>query len=112
VLRHENGLDVQRLLPWPALDAPFEGSWCVLRPGTASTPHSHHEHEIFIAVSGTAVLRSEGEDAAFRSGDVVYFPPGRTHQVVNESERDFEMYSVWWDSEMAGRFTARREEAS
>jgi mannose-6-phosphate isomerase-like protein (cupin superfamily) len=111
-LRHENGLEAQRLLPWPTLNAPFEGSWCVLQPGTASTPHAHHEYEIFIAVSGTAVLRSEGEDAEFRAGDVVFFPPGRTHQVVNTSDRDFEMYSVWWDPEMVERFTARHEEAA
>ena len=31
-LVHENGLHAQRLLPWPALNAPFEGSWCVIAP--------------------------------------------------------------------------------
>ena len=25
------GLDSERLLPWPALNAPFEGAWCVTR---------------------------------------------------------------------------------
>jgi mannose-6-phosphate isomerase-like protein (cupin superfamily) len=106
-LRHENGLDAQRLLPWPTLNAPFEGSWCVLPPGTASTPHAHHEYEIFIAVSGAAVLRSGAERAEFLAGDVVHFPPGVAHQVVNESGQDFEMYSVWWDPAMAEAFTAR-----
>lgn len=108
-LRHENGLDAQRLLPWPVLNVPFEGSWCVLRPGTASTPHAHHEYEIFIAVSGSAVLRSEGELAEFRAGDVVYFRPGLEHQVVNNSDADFQMYSVWWDPQMAERFAARHQ---
>src|SRR5947199_7715605 len=95
-LTRENGLDNQRLLPWPTLNAPFEGSWCVLAPGTASTPHAHHEYEIFIAVHGRAVLRSEGEERPFAAGDVVHFPPGTTHQVANESDEDFEMYSIWW----------------
>src|SRR5437667_134322 len=45
------GLDSQRLLPWPALNAPFEGAWCILRSGDESTQHSHHEYEIFIAMT-------------------------------------------------------------
>ena len=106
-LRHENGLDAQRLLPWPALNAPFEGSWCVIRSGTSSTPHAHHEYEIFIAVTGAAILESNGERAAFVAGDVVYFRPGVEHRVVNEGTSDFEMYSVWWDEEMTQRFFAR-----
>ncbi|KOG67619.1 MULTISPECIES: cupin domain-containing protein [Streptomyces] len=106
-LTHENGLDAQRLLPWPELNAPFEGSWCVIRPGTASTAHSHHEHEIFIALRGEAFLEAGGERVPFTAGDIVHFPPHREHRVVNDSGADFEMYSVWWDAEMADRFTHR-----
>jgi mannose-6-phosphate isomerase-like protein (cupin superfamily) len=110
-LRHENGLDAQRLLPWPALNSPFEGSWCVIRPGTASTPHSHHEHEIFIAINGAAVVVAGPERVPFVPGDIVYLTPGVEHQVVNEGDRDFEMYSVWWDPQMCTRFTSRLAEA-
>lgn len=106
-LRHENGLDAQRLLPWPALNAPFEGSWCVVRPGSASTPHAHHEYEIFVAVSGEATLESAGERARFAAGDIVLFPPGVEHQVINDGSDDFEMYSVWWDLDMTRRFADR-----
>jgi mannose-6-phosphate isomerase-like protein (cupin superfamily) len=108
-LTHENGLDAQRLLPWPALNAPFEGSWCVVRPGTASTPHAHHEYEIFIAVNGKAELVASGERRPFAAGDVVHFPPGVEHQVVNDGPSDFEMYSIWWDREMTDRFAARSD---
>jgi mannose-6-phosphate isomerase-like protein (cupin superfamily) len=108
-LKHENGLDAQRLLPWSELNAPFEGSWCVIRPGTASTAHAHHEYEIFIALSGEAVLESQGERAPFVAGDVVRFPPHTEHRVVNESDTDFEMYSVWWDADMATTFLRRHE---
>lgn len=106
-LHHENGLDSQRLLPWPALNAPFEGSWCVVRAGTASTPHLHHEYEIFIAVAGEALVEADGVRRPFRTGDVVYFPPGEEHRVVNDGDRDFEMYSVWWDPDMVTRFSDR-----
>ncbi|GAA0294943.1 cupin domain-containing protein [Streptomyces polychromogenes] len=111
-LVHENGLDAQRLLPWPELNAPFEGSWCVIAPGTASTPHAHHEYEIFIAVSGSAFLESEGTRVPFETGDIVHFTPGTEHRVVNESGADFEMYSVWWDLEMSERFSARHPEGA
>lgn len=106
----ENGLHSQRLLPWPTLNAPFEGSWCVIRPGTASTRHTHHEHEIFIAVRGAAVLESAGERAPFRAGDIVHFRPHVEHRVVNDGTADFEMYSVWWDADMAARFTTRHQQ--
>lgn len=108
-LTHENGLDAQRLLPWKELNAPFEGSWCVIAPGTASTAHAHHEHEIFIALSGTAVLDSAGKRSSFSAGDIVRFPPHTEHRVINESDTDFEMYSLWWDTDMAKTFVERHE---
>ncbi len=106
-LEHEYGVDGQRLLPWPALNAPFEGAWCVIRVGTASIAHAHDEYEIFIVISGAAVLEVDGERAALRAGDIVHMRPGMEHRVINESNRDFEMYSVWWDEAMTERFAAR-----
>lgn len=106
-LQHENGLDAARLLPWPALNAPFEGSWCVVRPGTASVEHAHHEHEIFVAVSGQATVESAGVGTDFAAGDIAYFPPGTSHRVINNTGADFEMYSVWWDLPMSEQFTTR-----
>ncbi|BCJ51445.1 cupin [Actinoplanes sp. NBRC 14428] len=103
------GLLGQRLLPWPALNAPFEGAWCVLRAGTGSTPHAHHEYEIFIAVSGAAEVVVGDERRPFVAGDVVRLPPGTPHQVVNDGPDDFEYYGVWWDAEMAASFVARHE---
>ncbi|MGW4523063.1 cupin domain-containing protein [Amycolatopsis sp. NPDC004378] len=108
-LERAYGLDSQRLLPWPQLNAPFEGAWCVLRPGTTSTPHAHHEYEIFIAVSGSATLVVDDEPHPFTAGDVVRLPPGSKHCVANEGDADFEYYGVWWDTEMAAQFTARHE---
>jgi mannose-6-phosphate isomerase-like protein (cupin superfamily) len=109
-LRQDNGLLAKRLMPWETLNAPFEGAWCVIEPGTASTRHAHHEYEIFIAVSGEAVLESEGESAAFSAGDVAYFPPGTDHRVVNDGTADFEMYGIWWDHDMTRTFETRHQE--
>ena len=106
------GLDSERLLPWPALNSPFEGAWCVLRAGTESTPHSHHEYEIFIAMTGRATLVVDGADHPFAAGDIAYLPPGSTHRVVNGTGEDFEYYGLWWDGEMSERFLVRHGERS
>lgn len=100
----EYGVLTRRLLPWPQLNAPFEGAWAVLEPGAATTPHAHHEHEIFIATAGTATISSDGKVLPFNAGDTAYLPPGETHQIVNIGTQDFRMYSVWWDIAMAEQF--------
>jgi quercetin dioxygenase-like cupin family protein len=109
-LVHEYGADGQRLLPFPELNSPFEGAYAIVRPGTATTPHSHHEYEMFIAVKGKAVLESRGRREPLHAGDVVHFQPGQEHQVINESSADFEFFSVWWDQDMTVRFQSRHEE--
>jgi mannose-6-phosphate isomerase-like protein (cupin superfamily) len=108
-LERAYGLDAQRLLPWPALNAPFDGAWCVLRPGDESTPHSHHEYEIFIAISGDAELVVDGERHPFAAGDIVRLPVGSHHGVVNNGDTDFEYYGIWWDQEMSAAFVGRHE---
>lgn len=111
-LKDDNGLIAQRLMPWPALNAPFEGSWCVVRPGAESGEHRHHEYEIWVAMNGAAEVICEGKRIPFRAGDIVHFPPETVHQVVNHGDTSFEMYAVWWDAELAERFTARHQEST
>ncbi|HEU5266536.1 MAG TPA: cupin domain-containing protein [Jatrophihabitans sp.] len=106
-LLHEYGLDTQRLLPWAPLNAPFESSWAIARPRSASVLHSHHEHEIFIAVKGSAVIECDGDPTPFTAGDVALFSPGRKHRLINDGPDEFVFYSVWWDEEMANRFLDR-----
>lgn len=109
-LVREYGVDGQRLLPWPALNAPFEGAWCVIRSGTASEPHAHDEYEIFIAIAGEAAVEADGARTPLRAGDVVHLAPGTEHRVVNDGAEDFEMYSVWWSEDMSARFQARHRD--
>jgi hypothetical protein len=85
-LRPDNGLMAQRLMPWDALNAPFEGSWCVVKPGAESGARQR---------------------TPFVAGDVVHFRPHIRHQVVNRSDRDFEMYAIWWDADLSDRFGER-----
>jgi mannose-6-phosphate isomerase-like protein (cupin superfamily) len=106
-LAEDNGLAAQRLMPWENVNAPFEGSWCVVAPGAASGAHSHHEYEIWVAMTGSAEIVCDGRRLPFAAGDVVHFPPSSEHQVVNTGVDEFQMYAVWWDSELAEGFTAR-----
>lgn len=108
-LKPDNGLRAQRLMPWPAVNAPFEGSWCVVPPGAASGPHGHHEYEIWVAMTGEAEILSDGERVPFIAGDIVHFRPGVRHQVVNEGTADFQMYAIWWDAEMTESFASRHK---
>lgn len=112
-LKPDNGLVAQRLMPWEVLNAPFEASWCVVRPGAKSGAHGHHEYEIWVAMTGAAeILTDDGSSTPFVAGDVVHFTPGFRHQVVNNGDADFQMYSVWWDAEMTAKFTARHQESA
>lgn len=108
----EYGVQVQRLMPWAALNAPFEGAFCVIEPGGATDPHAHHEYEIFLAVSGEGELESEGERAPFLPGDLVHFPPGRNHQLINAGTDDFQFFSVWWDADLASQFGLRHDKSA
>ncbi|MEZ0089544.1 cupin domain-containing protein [Streptacidiphilus sp. EB129] len=111
-LKSDNELLAQRLFPWPLLNAPFEGSWNVVVPGAASGAHSHHEYEIWIALTGEAELIVEGEKVPFTAGDVVHFEPQTHHQVVNNGDEPFQMYALWWDQELAQGFVTRHQDAS
>jgi oxalate decarboxylase/phosphoglucose isomerase-like protein (cupin superfamily) len=111
-LTPDNGLVAQRLLPWPVLNAPFAGSWCVVPPGAASGAHGHHEYEIWVAMTGTAEIVTDAARVPFAAGDVVHFTPYERHQVVNGGTADFQMYALWWDAGMTERFAARHEEAA
>ena len=106
-LLSEYGLHTQRLMPWAVLNAPFESSWALALPRSRSTLHSHHEHEIFIAVRGAAVIECDGDETPFAAGDIAFFNPGQQHRLLNDSDGEFMFYSVWWDTNMAEGFLTR-----
>jgi mannose-6-phosphate isomerase-like protein (cupin superfamily) len=108
-LTRAHGLDLKLLQPWHGLDAPFRGAWCVLRPGDASRPHAHHEHEIFIGMAGRAEVVSGGRRHEFVAGDIVFMRPGMEHQVVNEHDEDFSYYAIWWDRAMSEEFLTQED---
>lgn len=106
-LVREHGLDLKLLQPWPGLDAPFRGAWCVLRPGDVSEAHAHHEREMFIAMSGRGDVVCGDRRHAFEAGDIAVMNGGVEHHIVNEHTEDFAYYAIWWGPDMSAEFLAR-----
>ncbi|MEL6639768.1 MAG: cupin domain-containing protein [Pseudomonadota bacterium] len=106
-LRHEYDLDAKRLLPWDAVKAPFEGAWCVVRPGTQSRRHHHDELELFITISGQADIVINGTHHTVSKGDLVSIPKGADHYIDNSGTEDFHMYTLFWSAESAAQFLSQ-----
>lgn len=108
-LERAHGLDLKLLHPWPGLDSPFRGAWCVLRPGDVSEPHAHHDREIFIVMSGRGTVLAGGSRREVAAGDLAYLTPDVPHSVVNEHDEDFAYYAIWWDPAMSADFLASQQ---
>jgi mannose-6-phosphate isomerase-like protein (cupin superfamily) len=89
-------LKAQRLSPPANVGFPFEGAWCVVAPGETSTPHSHHEREIFFFIGGTGSVRVGTERTAVGYGDEVHIRPGDDHEVTNDGTEDLTYLSIWF----------------
>ena len=112
---HENlvrayGLEMKLLYPWDGLTTPFEGAWCVLRPGDTSVTHAHHEHEIFIGMTGRAEVVTPDRSYEFNAGDVAFLRPGVEHHLTNTHDEDFAYYAIWFDRAMSEGFVKQEEE--
>jgi methionyl-tRNA synthetase len=98
--RYEYGCDLRRLFPWKGVVTPSWGS-CIasIRPGEATTPHSHDEFETFLVLSGSGHMTIEDETALLQEGDVVYIEKKRTHHFANASIYEPLVFlSIFWDS--------------
>jgi oxalate decarboxylase/phosphoglucose isomerase-like protein (cupin superfamily) len=54
-------------------------------------------------------VASDTERRPFRAGDIVHFPPQNEHWVVNDGTEEFQMYCIWWDTDMSHVFVGRHE---
>jgi|SRR5690554_712604 len=111
-LKHEYKLDGKRLLPWEDWHMPFGGAWCVVRAHSSSLEHNHDEQEMFVVVSGEAVIHIGNEKRRVKKGDFIAIPPGKEHFVENTAETDFHFLTIWWDKETCENFLACRAEVT
>lgn len=103
---YEYGCDLRRLYPWKGVaDPAFWGAAIAsVRPGEATTPHSHDEEETFLILSGSGFITVDGERERIGAGDVIYLPRGSTHTVANASDEDrLDFLTIFWGSPQARR---------
>ena len=64
--------------------------------GTPGAVHEAPHDEIYIVLSGAAVLHMDGVDYDIEKGSVVFIPGGTSHGLTNKSKtEDFEIITVW-----------------
>lgn len=60
-----------------------------LAADTPSVPHSMDKEEIFVALSGSAVLTLNGEEHDVRPGDTIVVPANETFGLANRAAQPF-----------------------
>jgi len=74
----------------------FMAGITVFEPGEASSYHVHPEsEEINLVLGGSGLVVSEGEEAAFASGDAMWVPKGVHHQHKNTGAEPLKLLWVY-----------------
>ncbi len=78
------------------LNPPFDLEHAILAPGKRNYPcHTHAAMwEMYYALSGSAQMRVGDEIHEFSEGESFLCPPGQPHQLINESDSDFEFLVI------------------
>lgn len=100
LMRNEYGVLVCRLLEHLPIDtAPGFGTSVVeVVPLGAVDLHSHHEHELWVLISGKGLFESDGIVTPVSDSTLFYMKPGEKHSLKNnDSESSLKFLSIWWD---------------
>ncbi|UPK00887.1 class I tRNA ligase family protein [Bradyrhizobium sp. 170] len=77
--------------------APFAGGTVTVQPEACTRPDNHHEHEVFVILSGQGRLDGVGEPRFVRSGDICVFEPFAKHQLTNiSSSENLTYFTIYW----------------
>jgi mannose-6-phosphate isomerase-like protein (cupin superfamily) len=97
---YEYGCDLRRLYPWSGVADPLWGSAIAsVRPGEATSPHSHDEEETFIILAGQGSITIDGESENVETGDVIYLPRNSHHAIANGSASErLDFLTIYWGS--------------
>ncbi|MHC0429766.1 cupin domain-containing protein [Streptomyces sp. O3] len=96
-VQQEYGCAFRRILPWRSSGPSDTGMGvCTIAPGTASTPHSHEDHEHFYVVRGSGSVEVDGVRTDIAAGDALVVGSWQTHHFENASaSEELELLSVW-----------------
>jgi mannose-6-phosphate isomerase-like protein (cupin superfamily) len=94
-------LDYHRLSSHILMDAGELGSrhmtvtWIEVPPGAEQELHSHEEAEqVYVVVSGDAVLSAAGDSEDLVPGDLALIPPASDHVIANRGSEPLALVSV------------------
>lgn len=81
------GLSCTKLFPVDSFPAktPFGSMVCQLSAGESSTPHNHHEFEVFRILEGKGTVTSGSHTIEVEAGEIVYLDAFDSHYVTNTS---------------------------
>ncbi|MET8849733.1 class I tRNA ligase family protein [Amycolatopsis sp. NPDC004625] len=70
--------------------------WGRVEPGGHSDPHQHDEVEVFVIVSGTGNVVTDGRRTPVQPGAVARFTPFETHVIENTGDVDLVFFDLYW----------------
>lgn len=80
----------------PAKRHPFDLELCSVLPKSSACPYHAHsaQWEMYVFLSGDGIVRARDGRHAVVPGDVVVFPPGEAHEIINESDAPLSFYII------------------
>ncbi|MDP2575902.1 class I tRNA ligase family protein [Vibrio penaeicida] len=94
------GLSCTKLFPVDSFPAktPFGSMVCRLSAGESSTPHNHHEFEVFRILEGKGTVTSGSHTVEVEAGEIVYLDAFDSHYVTNTSRlSELVFEATWWE---------------
>jgi mannose-6-phosphate isomerase-like protein (cupin superfamily) len=100
LMRTEYGVLVCRLLEHlpDGLSPGFGASVVEVAPGGAVDLHGHHEHELWVVISGHGEFEADGRLRPVSETTLCYMQPNQQHTIRNDSQdSSLKFLSIWWD---------------
>ena len=100
MMRPEYGVLVCRLLEHlpQGLQTQFGTSVVEVVPGGAVDLHAHHEHELWVLISGRGEFEADGQIRLAGESTLFYMPPHQKHAIRNtDPNASLKFLSIWWD---------------
>ena len=83
-------------------------NWARLPAGKEFAAHYHEDmQEIFIILSGEALIRVDDQEATLGQGDAVLIEPREVHQMRNDGNKDVDFISIGVAQTNSGQQTTR-----
>lgn len=75
---------------------PFDLELCTVPPGKANCPYHTHsvQTEMYVILAGHGQVRTAGGLAPIAPQDVLLYPPGEAHQIINDGAEDLVFYCI------------------